>query len=72
MRPNHLASLASSMVGLSECHECANSATPWRTVKPFADNYLMGLSAKPPPVTLFGRRLQIPGNLPAPKRYAFL
>src|SRR5262249_53950011 len=50
--------------------ECAKSATPWRTVKCFADNDLMGLSAKPPRVTSFERKLQIMGNLLAPKRYA--
>jgi len=38
-------------------HECANSATPWRTIKRFADKDLMGLSAKPPRVTSFGKKM---------------
>src|SRR5215470_1265434 len=50
-------------------HQCANSATPWRIVKPLADNDLMGLPAKPPRVTPSRKNCGFWGYLLAPKRY---
>src|SRR5262249_43143792 len=41
--------------------QSANSATPWRTVKCFADNNLTDLSAKPPRVTTLGKKCRCRG-----------